>query len=76
MGADKPLKTHFLFKSELILMQKEGDSILKNTNEQGTLSYPSLLLLLHSISKTLTVKVMMPINQKYRVFVKCMYTKT
>ena len=43
-GADSSKRPFNLFKSNLLWTQKEGNGILRNANNQGTLSYPFLLM--------------------------------
>ena len=53
------LRSHtFHSKQNLLWMQKEGNGILINSNNQGTLSYPFLLMFLPYINQPLTVKMM------------------
>lgn len=57
-GADSPERLHrFHLNQSLLLTQKERNSLLRNTNDQWTLSYPFLLLLLPFISQPLTWRI-------------------
>lgn len=55
-GHKGPKRSYFLFEPDLIWMQKEGNGILRSTNDHGTQTFPFLLMLLSCISQPLTLK--------------------